>query len=106
MAIKSFNPGAFFLGTLVPSERSYLKILIRNARGHGYRRFVEPCAGAFAMSHLAAEVGWPHEDIDASDITLFTSVMGYAITGESLEPFHVRAEGFEKEDTTDPAIVL
>jgi hypothetical protein len=42
MAIKSFNPGAFFLGTLVPAERSYMKILIQNARGCGYKRFVEP----------------------------------------------------------------
>ena len=68
MAIKSFNPGASFLRALVPSERSYLKILVQNARGCAYKRLVEPCAGAFAMSHLAAETGWPRESIDASDI--------------------------------------
>lgn len=49
------NPGAFFLGTLVAQEQKFLKPLIENARKHGYTRFVEPCAGAFAMSHIAAQ---------------------------------------------------
>ena len=47
------NPGAFFLGTLVPSEQKFLKVLLESARKSGYTKFVEPCAGAFAMSHLA-----------------------------------------------------
>ena len=51
------NPGAFFLGTLVPSEQKFLKVLLENARKNGYTKFVEPCAGAFAMSHLAVQSG-------------------------------------------------
>lgn len=33
------NPGAFFLGTLVPSEQKFLKTLIRNAWKNGYKKF-------------------------------------------------------------------
>lgn len=45
------NPGAFFLGTFVPSEQKFLKLLIENALKNGYDKFVEPCAGAFANSN-------------------------------------------------------
>ena len=34
------NPGAFFLGTLVPSEQKFLKVLLENARKNGYTKFV------------------------------------------------------------------
>ncbi len=102
----NFNPGAFFIATLKDGERKYFKNLFQKARAAGYSRFVEPCAGAFAMSHLAAQAGWKTTEISASDVTLFTSVMGYAITGESLGPFGITADGYENEDLTDPATVL
>lgn len=72
------NPGAFFLGTLVAQEQKFLKPLIENARKQGYTRFVEPCAGAFAMSHIAAQCGYKPSEIEASDVSMFTSIMGYA----------------------------
>lgn len=66
------NPGAFFLGTLVAQEQKFLKPLIENARKQGYTRFVEPCAGAFAMSHIAAQCGYKPSEIEASDVSMFT----------------------------------
>ena len=83
------NPGAFFLGTLVASEQKFLKPLIENARKNGYTRFIEPCAGAFAMSHIAAQSGYKPSEIEASDVAMFTSIMGYAITGQSLEELEI-----------------
>ena len=74
------NPGAFFLGTLVPSEQKFLKVLLESARNSGYTKFVEPCAGAFAMSHLAVQSGFKPSEIESSDVSMFTSIMGYAIT--------------------------
>ena len=59
------NPGAFFLGTLVAQEQKFLKPLIENARKQGYTRFVEPCAGAFAMSHIAAQCGYKPSEMQA-----------------------------------------
>lgn len=100
------NPGAFFLGTLVPSEQKFLKILITNAIHNGYTKFVEPCAGAFAMSHLAVQAGFKPSQIEASDVSMFTSIMGYAITGQSLKDLELRAVGFSEEELLDPAVAL
>lgn len=100
------NPGAFFLGTLVAQEQKFLKPLIENARKQGYTRFVEPCAGAFAMSHIAAQCGYKPSEIEASDVSMFTSIMGYAITGQSLEELEIRADGFTNEELLDPAVAL
>ena len=100
------NPGNFFLGTLVPSEQKYLKTLIANAHKAGYKKFVEPCAGAFAMSHLAIQAGFKPEQIETSDVSLFTTIMGYALTGQSLKELGLKAVGFSDEELLDPATAL
>ena len=100
------NPGSFFLGTLVPSEQKFLKKLIENAVKNGYRKFLEPCAGAFAMSHLAVQSGFKPFQIDASDVSMFSSIMGYAITGQSLEELCLHAKGFSDDELLDPATAL
>ena len=97
------NPGAFFLGTLVPSEQKFLKALLDNARKSGYNKFVEPCAGAFAMSHLALQSGFRPDQIEASDVSMFTSIMGYAITGNPMDELGIHAKGFSDEELLDPA---
>ena len=100
------NPGAFFLGTLVASEQKFLKPLIENARKNGYTRFIEPCAGAFAMSHIAVQAGYKPKEVESSDVAMFTSIMGYAITGQSLEELEIHAHGFTDEELLDPAVAL
>lgn len=100
------NPGALFMCTLVSSEQKFLKPLLQSALKSGYTRVVEPCAGAFAMSHLAAQVGYKGSQIEASDVSMFTSIMGYAIMGKSLEELEIKAEGFTDEEMLDPAIAL
>ena len=100
------NPGALFLGTLVAQEQKFLKPLLENAKKSGYSKVVEPCAGAFAMSHLAAQVGYSGSQIEASDVSMFTSIMGYAIMGKTLEELEIKAEGFTDEELCDPATAL
>lgn len=101
------NPGMFFVGgTLTPAEQKFLKNFLANARVAGYTRFVEPCAGAFAMSHIAAQSGYKHSEIESSDVAMFTSIMGYTIAGQSLEDLELRATGFTNEELLDPAIAL
>lgn len=100
------NPGAFFLGTLVAAEQKFLKPLIENARKNGYTKFVEPCAGAFAMAHIAAQAGYKTSEIETSDVAMFTSIMGYAITGKPLDELEIKAQGFTDEEMRDPAIAL
>lgn len=101
------NPGAFFIGgTLVPAEQKFLKGLLESAVKSGYTKFVEPCAGTFAMSHLAVQSGFKPEQVEASDVSMMTSVVGYAITGESMEALKIEAQGFSEEELKDPATVL
>lgn len=68
--------GALFVGALSTSDKEFLKTLLVNARAKGYNRFVEPCAGALAMSFLAAESGFEPASIEASDVSYFSGVMG------------------------------
>lgn len=100
------DPGTFFLGTLVPAEQKFLKTLIETALKNGYTKFVEPCAGAFAMSHLAVQAGFKPNQIESSDVSMFTSIMGYAITGRPLEELCLRAKGFDDDELLNPAVAL
>ena len=100
------NQGAFFLGTLVSSEQKFLKVLIQNALKAGYTKFVEPCAGAFAMSHLAIQTGFKPSQIDASDVSMFTAIMGYAITDRPLSELCLQAKGFSDKELLNPAVAL
>ena len=79
------DPGAMFLGCLGPSEQKFLVTLIETAAKSGYTKFVEPCAGTFAMANLAVQNGFKPEQIETSDVNMMSTVLGYAITGQSLE---------------------
>lgn len=98
--------GALFVGALSTSDKEFLKTLLVNAREHGYNRFVEPCAGALAMSFLAAESGFEPTSIEASDVSYFSGVMGRAVSEKSIEDMCIEAEGFDKEELKDPAVAL
>ncbi len=100
------NPGEMFLGCLNGVEQKFLIELLKTARKAGYTRFVEPCAGTFAMANLAVQAGFKPEQIETSDVSMMTSVMGYAITGQSLEPLEIHAQGFSDEELLDPATAL
>ena len=73
------DPGAMFLGCLGPSEQKFLVTLIETAAKSGYTRFVEPCAGTFAMANLAVQNGFKPEQIETSDVNMMSTVLGYAI---------------------------
>lgn len=100
------NPGEMFLGCLNGVEQKFLIKLIKTAVKSGYTRFVEPCAGTFAMANLAVRAGFRPEQIETSDVSMMTSVMGYAITGQSLEALGIHAQGFNDEELLDPATAL
>ena len=100
------DPGAMFLGCLGPSEQKFLVTLIETAAKSGYTRFVEPCAGTFAMANLAVQNGFKPEQIETSNVNMMSTVLGYAITGQSLEPLEIHAQGFSDEELLDPATAL
>ena len=100
------NPGAMFLGCLGTSEQKFLVKLIETAAQSGYTRFVEPCAGTFAMANLAVQNGFKPEQIETSDVNMMSTMLGYAITDQSLEPLEIHAQGFEDSELLDPATAL
>lgn len=100
------NLGGLFIGALKDSDKKFLKELLRNARREGYTRFIEPCAGALAMSFLAAESGFEPDKIEASDVSYFSGVLGRAVEGRSLEDMEISAVGFTAEELEDPATAL
>ena len=100
------NPGAMFLGCLGTSEQRFLVKLIKTAVQSGYTRFVEPCAGTFAMANLAVQNGFKPEQIETSDINMMSTVLGYAITRQSLKSLEIHAQGFEDLELLDPATTL
>ena len=83
-----------------------MKTLTKNALKNGYKKFVEPCAGAFAMSHLAVQSGFKPSQIESSDVSIFTSIMGYAITNQSLGELCLHAVGFSDEELLNPSTAL
>lgn len=98
--------GNLFIGALTTSDKTFLKSLLVNARKKGYERFVEPCAGALAMSFLAAESGFEPSKIEASDVSYFSGVYGRAVSEKSIEDMEISAEGFTAEELKDPATAL
>lgn len=84
------SPGLFFLGTVVPKEQWFLSRVFEGARHAGYTRFVEPAAGAFAMCGLARPVGWSTEQLDASDVSMLSAILGYAAMGRRVDALEIQ----------------
>ena len=82
------SPGALFIGTLFPDDKAFVASLLEAAKANGYTRVVEPCSGQLAMSCIAADLGY--EDIQASDITIFSGVLGRYVEGRSIEDMGIR----------------
>lgn len=92
-----------FIGTLSPEDKAFVASVLKQARAAGYTKVVEPCAGQLAMSCIAADLGF--EDIEASDITLFSGVLGRHVEGRGIEDMDVtRIEDGSK--ITDPVQVM
>jgi hypothetical protein len=70
------SPAILFLSTWDAPERSFCKQVFQALPERGYTRYVEPCAGAFAMPVVAHAAGWKGPDMEASDTSLFSSIVG------------------------------
>ena len=88
------NPGAIFVGITPPQFRDYTFRLLQAARGP-YSRVVAPCVGRLTIPHLAVAAGWEARQIEASDISLFSTVLGYCAAGKDLSELNVQVHGEE-----------
>ena len=65
--------------------------MLKAAKRNGYDKFIEPCSGELAMSQLAIEAGFSY--IEASDITLFSTLLGYYVEGKPIDELCVKVDG-------------
>ena len=95
------NPGALFIGTLSPDDKAFVASVLKAALDDGYEKVVEPCSGGLAMSCIAADVGF--QSIEASDITLFSGILGRYVEGRGIEDMEITRieDGSRIEDPLD-----
>lgn len=95
------NPGALFIGTLSPDDKAFVASVLKAALDDGYEKVVEPCSGGLAMSCIAADVGF--KSIEASDITLFSGILGRYVEGRGIEDMEITRveDGSRIEDPLD-----
>lgn len=105
------SPAILFLNTWDAPERSFCRTVFEEiANGDQYTRYVEPCAGAFAMPMVAEHAGWKPEAMEASDVSLYTSIVGGMCADNDLGELDVRVDGeavvLKGEDIVDDAAHL
>jgi hypothetical protein len=96
------SPEILFLNTWDQPERAFALPIFKELRRRGYNRYVEPMAGAFVMPLVAREAFQPGE-MEASDVSLFSSVCGYLLAGKDLAGLGVRVDGEPLELNGEPA---
>ena len=100
------TPGLLFISSGPSSEFRFLQPILSKLRD-GCTRFVEPCSGDLAMSHIARQAGISPGIMEASDVGLFGTLMGHAAMGERVDHLNIECAGLpEDTDLGDPATVL
>ena len=97
-------PGVLFLGSIDAPIRAYLADLFPKLRANGYERLVEPCAGAFAVSLTATSAGWPSNQVEVSDVSLFSALLGCAVNGTDISHLGIKVDGEGFEPTSSEPI--
>ena len=93
-----------FQGTTRKQTRDYLLSAFAELRDR-YERLIVPCCGRFTVPQFARAAGWPPEAIVASDISLFSSLIGYHCAGMDLAPLGMTFGGelARLQEHPDPA---
>lgn len=76
--------GEIFVGI----TKSHLRMLsfatLRHLKEQGYEKIILPCAGEFNLANIAVEAGFKPEQLYASDISAFSSILGAVFAGEKI----------------------
>jgi hypothetical protein len=76
--------GKIFLGATQPDHRRFIAAALAHLRETGFEHVLIPCCGQFTLVKAAIRAGFPKENIVASDISLFSSLLGYFYAGRPL----------------------
>lgn len=76
--------GSIFLGNTPNEQRMFLKHTLSHLRQKGYEKIIVPCCGQFVMVKAAIEAGYKKENIFASEISLFSNLLGYYYSEQNI----------------------
>ena len=77
----AMNDGILFYGVTPHDLRKFLYTALVKLRARGYRQFVDPCAGSFAIAQVAAAAGFKPEEILTGDILVFSDALANCYNG-------------------------
>ncbi len=81
--------GSIFLGNTPSIQRSFVKDLLTFLE-YRIEKIYVPCCGQFALVKIAIDCGYPKENIYASDISIFSNLLGYAYTGRNYREYEIK----------------
>ncbi len=82
--------GKIFLGNTPAEQRRFVRGVLSHLRNvHGLNCVVIPCVGQFALPKCAIEAGFTPEQIEVSDISLFSSLLGCVFSGKPIESLNM-----------------
>ena len=86
------SPDVLFGGNSGAPERRFYRVILEGLRKR-YSRYAEVGVGSFAASMVAADAGWKPAQMESSDVTLYSSIVGTALTRGDLTSLGVRLDG-------------
>lgn len=97
-----------FLGHTPSDQRRYLTFLLKHLR-EKYPNIVIPAVGQFTLAKRALEAGYKPENIQTSDVSLFSSLLGYYFSGQDIDTLDFEVadpfkEKYESYKTTEGKI--
>lgn len=93
MAAGFASPSILFINTWDAPERAFSRQVYQSLPDRGYTRYVEPCCGAFAMPLVAHNAGWKPEQMETSDSSLFSSIVGCMLSGTDFDSLGMVLDG-------------
>lgn len=67
-------------------------MLLHKLKQTGYTTYVEPSVGGFAMPLVAVDNGWSPSEMSSTDVSLYSSALGYLISGRDLNELQVAVD--------------
>lgn len=89
--------GTIFLGVSKAVQKKFYLSVLRSLKPQ-YPRVSIPCVGTFALVDVALQAGFKPEEIECSDVSMFSSVLGYVFSGKPLSELSFRVpQEYEEE---------
>ncbi len=81
-----------FLGSAASEHRKYLADVLKYFKKQGYKKVTIPAVGVFGLAKAAIVAGFQPSQIYTSDISLFSSVLGYLYSGKEINSLPIKQD--------------